>query len=152
MSDHLIQQLNEKAVAYREATDDLMQLRIDHPKVFADFEEISAERDALLEQMKAMAKAQLQLPAGAKALPLECGFVATRILATRSMTDAIMTEMSAELIAAGVLKTPSFSAVEKAVGAGALDVKALAFAAPVKQAADLVVGEDYTVTIKAPKD
>jgi len=147
----LIEALEEKTAAFKEAQDDLVQLRKDNHAVFEQFDELTAEMDALVAQMKALAKDKLQLPIGAKSLKLPFGFIAQRSLKTRVMDERILDEMLDELGEAGLLKPPSFAQIEKAVEEGRLPADALAYAQQRKADPDLVVGEDYTITIKVPK-
>lgn len=150
MSDTLTEQLNEKAADYDDIMKDMENLRREHPKVFELLDALVEERDQTLAQMKALAST-FQLPVGAKNVTLDCGFKIQRTLKARTMDANIVNAMLKELKNAGLIKPPTFAQVEKAVEAGKLTADALAFAKKTKQDADLSVGVDYTVSVKAPK-
>ena len=121
-----------------------------HSKVFEIENQLQEELSGLAGQIKTETR-EFELPMGHKSAELGLGFVCTRKLNTRTMRPSILAAMPEELTAAGILKPPSYAAVNKAVGAGKLSPAALEHVDPPKMDKDLIPGKDYTVTVKFPE-
>ena len=120
-----------------------------HSKVFEVDNQLRRELLELSEQIKTGARDH-ELAPGQRTVDFLFDIKGTRKLATRTMKPSVLSERSAELIAVGLLKPPSYSAVNKAVTAGKLPPSILEYAEPLKSEKDLTPGKDYTVTVKFP--